>query len=211
MTRPTRDKFGRKLQPAASPELLRHLRGIASAMMDPFRTETTKGHTRKRTTASGWTSTYVFAPYPNHIGLSNIDPSAVRALGSILMRISNGENAYTLFRQNERTKPSMHGDHQVGAMAYWARFARNPESAANRKAAISAARRILPSLERLSDATIKRIAGDHRDDVLPALELRVGVSFPITSRKRIKTLGPEKIAALRAYLDKKSGKRNVDE
>jgi hypothetical protein len=205
------DKYGRQLQPPASDDLLRYLKGIAAAMIDPLRVEHTKGRIVKRKTAHGESHTYVMNRGENTIGLWRVDPKHVRELGTILMRVTNGEDAYRLFRQNERKKPSMTGDHQIGAMAYWATFAKDPDSQRNRKAAIAAVRRILPSLQNLSDSTIKRIAGDHRRTALQILELREGITYEFAPGKKIRTLGEERIQVLREYLAKKSARGNIDE
>ncbi|HEY0686169.1 MAG TPA: hypothetical protein VGD45_27755 [Steroidobacter sp.] len=210
MKRSPMDKFGRPLKPPASEDLLRHLKRIAGAMIDPLRVEHTKGRVVKRGTAQGESHTYVMNRGENTLGLWRVDPKHVRELGTILMRITNGEDAYRLFRQNERKKPSMTVDHQIGAIAYWATFAKNPDSPRNRKAAIAAVRRILPSLQKLSDSTIKRIAGNHRRTALQMLELREGITYEFAPGKKIRTVGEERIQVLREYLAKKSARENID-
>ena len=168
------DKFGRPLKAPASTELLRNLRDIAAEM--------------------------IHVVDPN----CDADPKHVRELGTILMRITNGEDARRLFRQHERTKPSNKGEHRVRALAYWAQFGQDPESHANRCAAIEAARTILPLQKKLADSTIKRIAGDHRKSVLGDLQQRTSVVFEFGPHHQVRCLGKQKVANLCAYLKKKS-------
>ncbi len=101
----------RNSEEAASDELLTHLRDIARSMMEPIRTQTTKGKTVKRKIVGGISYRYVMDPGYNTIGLSRIYVRAFRELGALLSRIAAGEDARKLFRQNERTKPDKQSEH----------------------------------------------------------------------------------------------------
>lgn len=88
-------------------------------MMSPLRTENTEGRITKRKTRRGYSYDYVVKDGPNSLGLFRVDVRALQELGEILDRISRGENARLLFRQNERGKPTKTGEHQLEALAYW--------------------------------------------------------------------------------------------
>jgi hypothetical protein len=144
----------------ASSHLLAYLPNLADALINPHRTEGTEGHVVKRKTRTGYAYDYLVKDAPNSVGLSRVDLRDLRELGHILKRISRGDSARLLFRQNERAKPSKAGEHQLHALAYWSVRALKP--AATDARALRKARSLFPSRS-LSDATIRKIAQRYRD------------------------------------------------
>lgn len=125
-----------------------------------------------------------------------VDAKRVRELGALLMRISNGEDARRLFRQDERSKPSREREHHNVALAYWATFA----IAHDRDAAIAAARKITPTLSKRSILDIK---GRHRRRSLRMLNVDGRATFEQIAGVEIKAPTRQQYAALTAYLRKK--------
>jgi hypothetical protein len=195
----------KKTGDAASDELLRHLAGIARCIMEPSRTETTKGKVVKRKISTGVSYRYWIDPGFNTIGLHRVPVRAFRELGSLLSRIASGEDARTLFRQNERVKPSKKGEHQSRALAYWSTRALNPS--ASDKRAVRTANDVVPRPKDLSDATIRKIAQRYRQDCMWLLAQGPKLKDPkVSGGKTIKLRRPELIANLQEYLRKKSAR-----
>jgi hypothetical protein len=149
------------LAASASEELLANLPIIARRMMEPTRTERTKGKTVKRKTKNGWSYTYVMNPLSNSVGLSQIHVRSLRELGALLCRIAACEDARKLFRQNERTKPVKGSDHHTRALAYWSIRALDPAVGDTR--AMRKANAVIPRSKDLSNSTIRKIAQKYRD------------------------------------------------
>ena len=193
----------RSCEQTASNELLTHLRDMARSMMEPVRTQTTKGKTVKRKIVGGISYRYLKDPGYNDIGLFRVHVRAFRELGALLSRIAAGEDARKLFRQNERTKPDKQSEHQARALAYWSTRALNPS--ASDKRALRRANDVVPRFKDLSDSTIRKIAQRHRDDSMWLLAQGLKLKDPkIAGGKPIKLRSPQQIAALQQYLRKKS-------
>lgn len=126
----------------------------------------------------------------------------LRELGKVLHRISNGEDAHRLFRQDERSKPSKEREHKNAAFAYWATFA----VAHGQAAAIAAARKIVPTL---SARSILDIKGRHQRRSLRMLNVVQPVTYEVRAGVEITTPTRQQYAALVAYLRKKQARRNV--
>jgi hypothetical protein len=112
----------------ASAHLLLHLPRLARAIANPTRTQWTRGRFVKRNIVGGYTHSFLWKEGPNSVGLSQIDIEALRELGRILTRVSEGEDARLLFSQNRRGKPKKTGEHQFTAMACWSVRALNPSA-----------------------------------------------------------------------------------
>jgi hypothetical protein len=192
----------------ASDKLLTHLGALSRAMMHPTRTDQTKGRIIKRKIANGYSFTYVMDPGRNSVCLSSVPVRLLRELGMLLERVSRGENARKLFRQNERRKPKKRDDHQARALAYWSTRALRPDASDRR--ALRSANAVIPRSSDLSDSTIRKIAQKYRDSSLGFLAFGDKLKDPkVVGGGTIRLRSPQQISALREYLRKKS--RRVDE
>jgi hypothetical protein len=134
--------------------------------------------------------------------LTNVGLRYIQEIGSLLIRISNGENARLLFRQDKRTKPTRERDHKNMALAYWAEFAID----LNQSAAMKAARTILP---RASDRRILDLKGKYRRQALARLNLAGRpVAYVIGDGVEIAAPSKRQYASLIKYLRKKSARRS---
>ena len=190
---------------AASDELLRRLADIARCMMEPSRTETTKGKVVKRKISTGVSYRYLIDPGINTIGVHRVPVKTFRELGSLLLRIASGDDARTVFRQNERVKPSKKSEHQARALAYWSTRALNPSAIDKR--ALRTANDVVPRPKYLSDATVRKIAQRYRQDCMWLLAQGLKLKdLKVVGGKTIKLRHPEQIANLQKYLRKKSAR-----
>jgi len=106
----------------------------------------------------------------------------MKELGSILHAVSRGEPAHKLFRQHEKTKPTV--DRFGVALVYWyVRACTGDADLAVRKAAVAQWQANRTGAEKpLAKASVLKVAQEHRDAVFEMLE---GNPAGATDRARI--------------------------
>jgi hypothetical protein len=195
----------RKYGEFASPPLRTHLRTIGKQLYDTT-PKTAKVLQRQK---AGVITFVRVSERPDKHGLSsvlfhNVRVDLWRELGSLLMRLAEGEDARRLFAQHKRVKPSKIGEHHNRALAYWFERAKNP--AAKDTKALALARRMAPGGERLSAPTIRKYAQRH---LLRCLTVLSGNPYFVLhfegTRVRLRMLGPA-VRPLWLHLSKKSAR-----
>src|SRR5688572_25747240 len=79
--------------------------------------------------------------------LYKVPSKCVNELGAILERIADGEDAYKLLRQNERTKPNKQAEHRAIAVAYYSTWAQNFPARDAKAKARRKARSLFPEMK----------------------------------------------------------------
>jgi hypothetical protein len=151
----------------------------------------------------------------NMIELCGVRPRHLLELAQILQLAREGVDARLLFGQKNRKKPSNWREQMARATAYWMVRAQDPSS----RAGISLAEYVAGSMfgGGVKRAYIRKLAQKYKESSFKALETPVdGDQYDLRNQLGLVvgdwplSVSKAQIAALRAHLAKKSGRRNVD-
>jgi hypothetical protein len=186
---------GVKAAGQASPELLAYLPAIAEQLVNYRSTVHRDGNEPWLHMRTSKDRTVIC--------LDNVPRRFVRELGAILLRLGGGENAHTLFRQNERRKPTKTSTQRAVALAYYSMRAIDP--AGSESPALRKVRSLFPEYAHSSDATLRKYAQRNRKRALGVL--RLNGRFVLLNGKVIPGRTKAQIDALEKHIhDKVAGR-----